>query len=438
MFETVFNDLIILFCFLILGYILREVIKPLQKLFIPASVIGGVLALVAGPQILGLIELPESFASMASPMIVLVMTAMFMGTTISKSSISSYAGAANVSVMMYFSQVLVGLLAGLVLSAVWKGMPEHWGLLGVFAFYGGHGTAASGGAMFEEYGLTGMIDLGIVFATIGLVAAMVGGIFIINIAARRGWTAGGGIDEKDATLYGGVIPKEKQRSIGSENVSGSGISALGLQLGILLVSIWLGNSLFQLVGKAVPFVLQFPSFLYGMVGAMIVWFVMRKTHLDGYVDKKSIGTISNFALDICVTSAVATLNLEVVSTYWAPIVIFSAIMILLTAFIALFFGKRWVNRDWFECMIIIYGQCTGSSTTGIALGRCVDPEGKTSAFESFGVAAGLTGPLASVMVATLPIVCMQSDWIVIGIAAAVVVANLIIGEGIIRRHRAKQ
>ena len=112
-------------------------------------------------------------------------------------------------------------------------------------------------------------------------------------------------------------------------------------------------------------------------------------------------------------------------------------MILLTAFIALFFGKRWVNRDWFECMIIIYGQCTGSSTTGIALGRCVDPEGKTSAFESFGVAAGLTGPLASIMVATLPIVCMQSDWIVIGIAAAVVVANLIIGEGIIRRHRGK-
>ena len=35
MFATVFNDLIVLFCFLIVGFILRELIKPLQKLFIP-------------------------------------------------------------------------------------------------------------------------------------------------------------------------------------------------------------------------------------------------------------------------------------------------------------------------------------------------------------------------------------------------------------------
>lgn len=40
MFATVFNDLIVLFCFLIVGFILRELIKPLQKLFIPASVLG--------------------------------------------------------------------------------------------------------------------------------------------------------------------------------------------------------------------------------------------------------------------------------------------------------------------------------------------------------------------------------------------------------------
>ena len=58
MFATVFNDLIVLFCFLIVGFILRELIKPLQKLFIPASVLGGLVALIVGPQVLGLIELP--------------------------------------------------------------------------------------------------------------------------------------------------------------------------------------------------------------------------------------------------------------------------------------------------------------------------------------------------------------------------------------------
>ena len=87
MFATVFNDLIVLFCFLIVGFILRELIKPLQKLFIPASVLGGLVALIVGPQVLGLIELPETLSGMPGPMIVLVMTAMFMGMKVSKASL---------------------------------------------------------------------------------------------------------------------------------------------------------------------------------------------------------------------------------------------------------------------------------------------------------------------------------------------------------------
>lgn len=35
MFATVFNDLIVLFCFLIVGFILRELIKPLQNCLFP-------------------------------------------------------------------------------------------------------------------------------------------------------------------------------------------------------------------------------------------------------------------------------------------------------------------------------------------------------------------------------------------------------------------
>ena len=160
MFNTIFNDLVILFCFLLVGFVLRELIKPLQKLFIPASVLGGLVALIVGPQVLGLVELPESFSSMPSPMIVLVLAAMFMGNTISKSSLSNYAGATNISCLLYYAQVVVGVLLGIVFSGIWSGMPEHWGLLGVFSFFGGHGTAASAGAIFQEAFLS-YIGLGI-------------------------------------------------------------------------------------------------------------------------------------------------------------------------------------------------------------------------------------------------------------------------------------
>ena len=150
------------------------------------------IALIAGPQILGLIELPESFSAMASPMIVLVMTAMFLGNSIIKVSLKNYAAATDISVILYYAQVAVGLVAGLVFSGIWKGMPDHWGLLGVFAFYGGHGTAASAGNIFEEAGISGSLDLGIVFATACLVLAMVVGVIIINFGVRRGWAASKG------------------------------------------------------------------------------------------------------------------------------------------------------------------------------------------------------------------------------------------------------
>ncbi len=43
MFSTVISDLMVLMVFLLLGFVLREVIKPLQKAFIPAGIIGGIM-----------------------------------------------------------------------------------------------------------------------------------------------------------------------------------------------------------------------------------------------------------------------------------------------------------------------------------------------------------------------------------------------------------
>lgn len=56
------DDMLILAVFMLLGFFVREYVKPLQKLFLPLSLIGGVLLLVLGPQIAGVIEVPESYS----------------------------------------------------------------------------------------------------------------------------------------------------------------------------------------------------------------------------------------------------------------------------------------------------------------------------------------------------------------------------------------
>ena len=54
MYTTAVNDLMLLFLFLMIGVVLRQIIKPLRKLYLPSGLIGGAAALIMGPQVLNL------------------------------------------------------------------------------------------------------------------------------------------------------------------------------------------------------------------------------------------------------------------------------------------------------------------------------------------------------------------------------------------------
>ena len=57
------NDMLFLAVFMLVGFFAREILKPLQKLFLPSSLIGGLILLALGPQMLGVVPVPESFSS---------------------------------------------------------------------------------------------------------------------------------------------------------------------------------------------------------------------------------------------------------------------------------------------------------------------------------------------------------------------------------------
>lgn len=58
MLTSLLQSLGLLGAFLLLGALLRAKIKLLQKMFIPASVIGGFLLLILGPQVLNVLPVP--------------------------------------------------------------------------------------------------------------------------------------------------------------------------------------------------------------------------------------------------------------------------------------------------------------------------------------------------------------------------------------------
>lgn len=437
-FTVAVDELAVLLVFLLIGLVLRQLIKPLQKLFLPAGLVGGALALILGPQMLGVVEIPATWSGMATPMINVVLTCTIFGTVINKSKLKSYSGAIIIILMTYFSQMIIGTLTGMGLSKVWNQMPEGWGLMSIFTYWGGHGAATTAGTLFEDMGRDGMLSLGIIMATLGLIIAMVAGMCVVNFGVRRGWAKNMAERKDDGKPEKALVPKEQQKSLGNATVASDAVNPLALQLALVLLSMWLGKMIFTNLAK-VPvepvanLMGKIPALLYGIVGAIIVWTVMRRLHLDGFADKAAIDNISGVALEICICAATATLNLKLFASYLVPILIHMAVIIALMTFICLFLVRRWMKMDWFEMCLMAFGQGHGSTPSGLALARCVDPDHKAGTWEAFGVALGIVTPITSILAAVLPILAVQSLWIPVGIGGAVTLACVLIGELVLRR-----
>lgn len=221
------NDILVLAVFLLVGFFVRELCKPLQKLFLPSSLIGGLILLLLGQQVLGVVEVPESFSSIPSVMIDIVMAATVFGVTINRKKIGSYLDYSCMTMTSYGMQLGLGVFLGWLLQKVWPGLPDGWGVMGVFSFHGGHGTAAAAGAAFEKLGIEGNMAVGMVLSTLGLIVAMLVGMIMVNFGIRKGWGTYVKEPKKQPDyFYGGVLPEEKRVASGHTVTTGISINHL--------------------------------------------------------------------------------------------------------------------------------------------------------------------------------------------------------------------
>lgn len=426
------NSLTLLMVFLLAGFVIREVVTPLKKLYIPASMIGGILALILGPQVLGLIEIPSDWTSLASPMVNIVITCMIFGITVKKGAFKGLGNTIVCTFFIYCSQVALGALCGAALCAFWPSLPIQWGIMPVFCFYGGHGGGITAGDAFASVGVANMTDLGILFSTIGLIVALTVGMFWVNYGIRKGYAQ----HVKDVSknkMSRGPLPDADRTSIGKTTVPTIGIAALALQCAFILFSMWVGEMIIKLLTMLIPALSTLPSLLYGVIGSFIVWNLMVATKTDRYADKPTINSISGFALEVCICSATATLNLKFIAANLVPILIMSIVMTVLVSVFSMILCRRWMNRDWFEFAMNRFGSCTGVSATGWALFRCVDPDGKTSVAQQVGLCSAIDTPFSSSMIAFLPLIATASFWPVAGVFSVATIVLFLIGELILRK-----
>ncbi len=428
--DTIFAFMIVN-VFLLLGFVVREKVTILKKLYIPSSIIGGILLLIAGPQILGIVDVSDSISGYSGYLIIIILTCVVFGARMDRSRLRSYGDYTIVNIAMYGFELFFGVLVGCGLSVIWKNLPPNWGIMSVFCFWGGHGTAASTSGLYTSAGYEDYLSLALFTATVGLAVAMICGMAVVNWGIRKGYTSHVKKAESvPSWYYGGALPESEQTPIGKEKTSSASVNGAALQMSFIMFCIFVGWGI-KYLGSAYisPIFDDIDSLVNGVIGAIIVWPIMLKTKTDKYVDKATVSHISGFCLDFLIVAAMGTLRLETIATYIVPVCLLCVICVPVYILAYIAYSAKFCREDWFEKMVCNLGQGLGSTATGLTLLRCVDPEFETSSADGSGVSAALTMPIWVTLMAVGPAIALTEGGAVklILIGLAITIGFTIVG-----------
>ena len=340
---------------LLLGKLLRANVRFIQKLFIPPSLLAGLAALLLGPEVLGWLPLSDNMGTYASILIALVFSTLPL--TSRRHEAEGEKG--SIGRMWAYSQsgmllqwALGGILGFLVFSFWYKADPAL-GLSMPAGFCGGHGTAAAIGQSFGQYGLEQMQSLAMTAATVGIIASVVIGMWLIS------WGAGHGkasflsrYSDLPGELRTGILPKDKRSSMGQASFSAISLDSMTFNFAIIAL--------------------------------------IAAGHLGGAFT------------DYLVAFGVASIKLEIVARFVVPLLVLLAAGLCLTLFFVFFVGAR-IHKDyWFEKSIFTWGWFTGTMAMGMALLRITDPESKSRCLDDYAFAYLYIAPVEIALVTFSP------------------------------------
>ena len=411
--QTLIKSLGILGALLMAGTFLRAKVPMFRKMLIPASVLGGFVGLLLGPELWGSyapLPFPEDWTTIWSLMpgvlIVPIFAAIPLGNFKKPSDKKGSAAggihrAARIAMVtgvhanQMGTQIVVGVGVAIVLTMI---MPS-WNLYPNFGFEmsqgfnGGHGTAGAIANVLLEGGVERwdlVQGVATTFATVGLLGGILMGIVHINRATAKGETVFLKEASKlpDATSSGIQKDISQQISVGRETTSNSNIECLSVHIGL----IFLASALAYIVRGAavtynIPGFKEVPVWPYALIVMHVINFALQKLHLEWLIDSKVKSHLSGMLSDFAITAAIASMPVKAVAAYSVPILIvcvFGFVLVYLTTIRAF----RFLLPDScpFERGIYTWGTGTGVMMTGMALLKVCDPNYDLPVLRDYSVA----------------------------------------------------
>ena len=429
-------DVAIASILILAGQLLRAKIPVFQKFFVPASMIAGFIGLAMGEQGLGILPFSTSIGSYAGVLIILVFT--IVGGNGFKMGETKGAGEEVKRVLsfnmyrfvIFFLQFIIPITVTLtVIKAVNPEVNQGSGILLASGFTGGHGTAAACGATFAELGWPEATDLGMTFATIGILTGIFGGLAFVKWATSKGYT-GYIKDFKyiSGDLRTGLVSKDNRTSIGEETISSVSLDTLCFHLAIVAGIAGLGYYLNANI-IAVHLLKGIPDFTVAYLIALIFFFALRKTPVYDYIDTNINQKISGTATDYLVFFGIASIKLTVIVEYAVPLVILT-IAGLVCVFLTVIPLGYLMNKDsWFERSLFCFGYCTGVFAIGFVLLRIVDPENKSKTVEDVAMTPFLNFIEIAFWSLIPAALIAGKGWLVVGLVSLAFVISLAVTIG---------
>ncbi len=388
------DSFILLLIIILVARFIKRRTPFFQHLFIPSSLIAGIIGLLLGPQILGYIgtDVTSFWEQFPKYLINVVFAGLFLGKFIPSMKEIWKTSAPMIAFgnTLAWGQYVIGIALSLFVLSPLFGTNPMVGSLIEISFEGGHGTAAGLAPTFEELGWSEGTDIALGLATFSLIAAIVSGVILVNLYNRRRTK----LDDEE-------VWKEQEKQLIK-----SGYDLLDLAskfnehprilltaIGAFAASIGIGWVLLQGLIQLEEVVMQqftdirfftyLPLFTLAMLGGLFVQLGMKKMDKQSLIKRRTVENFSSISLDLLIASAIATVSLKVIGENWAVFLILAGAGVLWILGSFYFFAPKFFPQHWFVNGITNVGQSMGMTATGLLLNRLVDPRNDVKAKETF-------------------------------------------------------
>lgn len=377
--------------FMFVGVLLKR-FTFIQRTYLPAPIIGGLLGFVAMNT--GLLNLPyETFERITFHLFSMSFISITYMTMNQKKDANKGVFKGGLWLALVFGlMIAIQLFVGASVFLGWNLISTNdflpsLGALVAHGFGQGPGQAVAMGTIWRDLGVNGLEDAvqyGLFYAASGFLLAIVIGIPYGKHLIKKKLVTYSTVDPDEEENFNlGVIESEQTDIIGVQTAHHANLDTISIHLaltgGTYFLTYLLIYGIDVLSGgfaDATRAILYGNMFVWGIFVAMLIRAILRKSGFGYVIDDQFQKSITGFLVDYLVLSALMAISLAVISDGIVPLLLNVLIVGVLTFFIVRFLALR--SGDYqYERMMCEFGIVSGTAATGMLLLRSVDPQFKT-------------------------------------------------------------